>query len=109
MTQFISPYVYAGLYTAPQTILAVISKRLDIPVKDILGTCRNREFMDAAKIATFILRDKFPTLTLHQLGELLSDSKQLDHSTVIHRLKQHKELFLVDKVYKNKCKLCGIV
>ena len=107
MKQNISPYVYAGIETPPDVIIKMISTKLNIPIKYIMGSCRKREFMDAAKIATYLLRIKYPTLPLRVIGELLN-KKAMDHTSVIHRLNTHAKLISYDKVYRDKCKLCGI-
>jgi chromosomal replication initiation ATPase DnaA len=84
-------------------IITRVSEILQIPIEDLKGKCREREIQDAAKIATFLIREK-TGMSFKKMGTFLNR----DHSSIITRINEHKNLMFSAKYYQSKFNRCNV-
>mgnify|MGYP000081268175 CR=1 FL=1 len=91
----------------PQSIVERVSEKLEVPVKLIKSKSRKQEVQDAGRIATKLIHDKFPKLSLLGISVFIKQGG-CDHTSVIARLRRHDNLIITDKQYIQKYNLCKL-
>lgn len=90
--------VYNPPLSENEQIIMNVCKALDVEYNDVIGPLRNRDLLEARKIACTILRE---THTLYAIGKLFNR----DHATVMWALKSYKDLMSAkDKEFMAKVK-----
>ena len=85
----------------PKEVLKRVSERLNIPIEVITGKCRKTEIQDAAKIVTYLLRFQLQ-MKYREITEVIGR----DHTTLIHRIKEHENLLFSSRKYRDKFEKC---
>jgi chromosomal replication initiation ATPase DnaA len=67
-------------------------------LKDILGTCREKEYVTARIIAIYLIR-KNTRMNLKEIGHVFNR----DHSTIIYNLRQYDALTQIKDKYFMNC------
>lgn len=98
----IHPYIYVGLETTkidkPLEIDFILNQvRRAFGVINLSTKSRNRELVEARHAAMFLIR-KHTSLSLTEAGQLFNR----DHATVLHAIKNVKNLIETDKAFRNK-------
>jgi chromosomal replication initiator protein len=93
----ISPWVLVGLDTKPtvitsEKVIYCIKKVLNITRDDLCSSKRNREFTDARKLYSLIMR-KHTKKSTTTIGLAI----RKDHSTIVYATQQAKILLEIDK------------
>lgn len=113
----ISPYVYPGMKLDKLTseillrfgattagrlsvdeVMEVVSKALKVPVYEMIGPSRYREYVEARRILIYHLR-KTHYNTHKSLGRKMGNR---DHTTIIHNLKMYDIQMKFDPCFKKK-------
>ncbi len=67
-----------------EEIVSAIADHYGLPLKDILGTSRSSQFMEARQVAMYCIK-KYLKISLQQIGEYFSGR---DHTSVLHATKK---------------------
>lgn len=67
----------------PNALLIAVALAFDLTVATLQSTNRTRYVSHARQCAAWVLRQRFPDITLQAIGELLGK----DHTTIIYALK----------------------
>lgn len=112
----VSPYVFPGipkevlnysihpnltnknLYGVDE-IIRVVAADFSITYSNILSDSRKREYVDARKLLTYVLRNHY-YLSYQKIGSVLGGK---NHATAIHAEKHFKLLYNQYREYRNKC------
>jgi chromosomal replication initiator protein len=80
------------------TLLNTICDYSKIKLDDLVGQKRNKKFVDARKVTSFILKQKGYT---HQnIGEIISIVPK-DHTTIMYQLKKANEHYNLEHEFRN--------
>lgn len=100
-----SPYVQPGLirkvnpFLTEKMVFDLVLKELDITKEDLVSKCRKRELVDARKLLSYILKNKFRK-KLKYIGKELGGR---DHTTIVHSIKEFVSLYQTNYDFKSKC------
>jgi len=73
----------------PQYIVRAVANFFQIPVEDLVGSCRKKEFVKPRQVSIYLLRDMLE-LSYPHIGEIVGKK---DHTTAIHAYEKiNKEL-----------------
>jgi chromosomal replication initiator protein len=84
-----SPYVIPGIKTDiryPYAIIIETCKEFNIPTQMIVSKTRKYKFLIARQCATYLIRKKYPYMTLIEIGKLFG--RTYDHTTIINSIKR---------------------
>jgi len=82
-------------YVIMKSILNVVSDESGIPAAKIASSIRNRNIVDARRVITIILREKYQ-IVYSKIGRLLG----LDHASIIHYFRGHDNLYKFERDYR---------
>ena len=80
-------------------LIDVVCEVLKINYDDLISTNQKRVYTEARMIVADVILDKFNRYTLKRVGEKLGGRA---HSTVLNSVRTYKNLYKVDKEFKEK-------
>lgn len=83
-----------------KSVLRLVSSFLGLRYRDVISKSQKREFVEARRFAVMICIDKGKT------RESIYEFLKIDHSTVVHHVKQFRNLTSTDPSYRNKYDEC---
>ena len=83
-------------------IIATVSRLTEISIAEIRGKSRLREVVNSRRICMVLINDVLK-YNLSQIGRIFGKS----HCTVLHTFKSHRDLWDVDKRYREFFDLCA--
>ena len=79
-------------------ITRIVAKEFNVDYHTLFTKTRERKFVEARQSAMFMIKEKHPLSTLHEIGDFFNR----DHSTVLHAYKTVKDLIETNKVFSRK-------
>lgn len=76
----------------PNALLLAVAVAFDLTVSTLQSSCRTRYVSHARQCAAWVLRQRFPDLTLQAIGDLLGK----DHTTIIYALQAVEQRMVRD-------------
>lgn len=82
-----------------EKILRIVSRETGITFYQMTEKHRKREKVEARMIASYMIKEFIPEMSLVAIGELFGGR---DHATIIHYLKKVEDLAFTDGLFFNK-------
>lgn len=90
----------------PEEVFEHVCTTLELDKDFVRSASRKTEVVEASQIAAVLIRDNFKS-TLKEVGRIIK-FKPMDHSSILHKYKQHEDWIQTDMGYRRKFNKCKI-